>query len=82
MEEATRSSKSSGKFMEEERRAAEEKVTLVWISSTKFGFLATLKRFHSISSGGEARQVCEGVYRVKGEKRSQITWSKINKSKK
>ena len=60
VEEATRISKSSGKSMEEERRAAEEKVTLVWISSTEFGFLATLKRFHSISSGGETRQVCEG----------------------
>ena len=25
-----------------------------------FGFLATLKKFHSLSSGGEGRQVCEG----------------------
>ena len=36
VEEATRISKRSSKSMEEERRAAEEKVMIVWISLTLY----------------------------------------------
>ena len=49
VEEATRISNRSGKFSEDERREAEEKVDCIFRT-----------RFLHICSGGEVRQVCEG----------------------
>ena len=59
MEEATKIGNRSAKSIEEERREAEEKVT--WISSSlDLDFLNSEQGFYNISSGGEARRVCEG----------------------
>ena len=57
VEEATKISKRSAKSIEEERREAEEKVTS---STLDLDLLNSEKRFYNISSGGEARRVCEG----------------------